>query len=155
MAESSSFTNSFIEWLPGAIAGLLPLSGFFLAHGDGSGLAPGVWERGLASHLLVVAIVASSVSVMTSFMRLAAGNHPNFMRDGRGPIFLLLILMCISFYSTVVYTLVEAHTARLPVQLCAWLAVVTALIASLAMEFAMTRLRLLSEHPDRQTAATV
>lgn len=139
------FIGAFFEWLPGVVVGMLPLFAFVLATGFGTG-ALGVehFQLGLTSHLMVMAIVTSSVSLVTSWVRVGAGHYPNFAEDGRGPTLLALSLVLVAAYSLVIYALAEAGVRDLPMRTCALLAVGAALLASISMEFAMARLRLLS-----------
>lgn len=151
---SPEFVDAFFAWLPGAVAGFLPFFTFLVVNDFGYDIESDShvlehYESGLTSHLLVMAMVASTVSVITSFSRVGSGTYPNFVKDGRGPVLILLLTIIIWALSWTLYTMQETGDPGLWMRLKAILAVITALLTSLVMEIAMSRLRLLEKQPQR------
>jgi len=101
------------------------------------------YNLAFTSHLFVMAIVTSAVSVITSFGRILTGRIPNFLRDGRAPLLLVMFLLVVLAYSVSLYALVEAHVAVQATPALSWLAysgLAASLSSSLYMEIAIARL---------------
>lgn len=137
------------EWAPGVVGGALPLMVFVLAgafrHLEGEATPH---QLAFLSHLCVMAIVTSSVSVITSFGRILTGKIPNFLRDGKGPLLLVMLLLITLAYSLVLYALVEAKVANQPTSGLYWLSwwgLSASLVSSLYMEVAIARLHELAK----------
>ena len=103
------------EWLPGLVAGLIPLAVFLLVSVEAivpTGVNPEQWWASFCSslvdHLLIVAIVTSAVSTFTAFPRLFAFNRDDFPL-GEGSLVLVMVITILLVFSVAMYVLRQSH----------------------------------------------
>lgn len=135
------------EWSPGVVAGLFPLLIFLLSAGmpghvsTHSNSGPYTdFTNELLAHMLVLGIVSCAVTVVTSFARLLTGRIPNFLRDGRGPVGLVMLLLFALMYMGALYTSHQNGHRGPPMWTLTLLGLGASLTISLYMEFAIARM---------------
>ena len=105
-----------LGWLPGVVAGLMPLAVFLLVkaqatpapNAKAADLSALFWD-GLVGHLVVFSIVASSVSTFTSFPRLFASSQEKDTPIGPASLILVMLITLILVFSVAMYVLEEAR----------------------------------------------
>lgn len=135
------------DWLPGVVAGFIPLFVFILVHVSvvlPTDAAQGESARilgGLTEHLLVFCIVSSCVSTFTSFPRLF------FYREsetplGLGALGLMMLTTLILVFSVAIYALHEALDTRSVALGGGIVLALVTLWSTLYMELAIANVRL-------------
>ncbi len=132
---------AFWEWLPGVVAGGLPMVVFLIGATFPSPAERATMDRQFIAHMLILAIANSSVSIMSSFARLLRGEVTNFLTGGRGPLGLMVLTIAILLYVTALYDRAEGGHDGLIMLLMAVGGLVTSLCVSLYLEVAIARLR--------------
>ena len=142
------------EWLPGMVAGIIPLL-IFLAVSMNGHLPVGGDElyeiyvadrfwNGLLGHLLVFSMVTSAVSTFTSFPRVFAKRREN-SPIGEASLGLVMCITLILVFSVVMYVMQEdrdlGNRSGWGALVIAVLLVVAAAIASFYMEMTIANLR--------------
>ena len=152
-----SIETALWDWSPGVVAGGLPFLIFLGATLGPSSTNPGVaeaahqhFQAGLVTHVLILGITTSCVSIVTAFSRMANGTITNFSREGRGPIFLTMITVIVLAMLVNLYSLHEAQAEHGPVMLLAVLYLVASLTTALYMEITIARLGKLESHRDTE-----
>jgi len=144
------------EWSSGPIAGLVPLGVFLLIHSVEKAEAlpkghPRVYgfERDLIGHLLVFAIVTSSVSTFTAFQRLFGKQASVQLGDASALLIVWNTLILV--FSTTLYSLVLSRSAGTGIGIWFYsgILVIFTIVVSIAIEFAIAneRLRETGESP--------
>lgn len=149
--------NVIWEWLPGVVAGIIPLL-IFLAVSANGHVPPGADETyrkfasdrfwdGLLGHLFVFSMVTSAVSTFTSFPRVFAKREEN-TPIGEASLGLVMCITLILIFSVVMYVMEEARelgetTGWWPFVI-AFLLMAAAATASFYMEVTIANLRLRS-----------
>lgn len=141
------------EWLPGVVAGLMPLLVFVLVKSQATSLptagnavvaaleATQRLHDGLAEHLIVFSIVTSTVSTFTSFPRLFANNQED-APIGQASLGLVMLMTLILVLSVAMYVLHEANFSDASTIWPSVLLVIVTLITSLYIEVAIANVRL-------------
>ena len=154
---SKAIWEAIWEWIPGVVAGGLPMMVFIvcdvLAVSNGSQHTDN--GNAFAAHMLILAIANSSVSAVTSFSRLVRGRVPNFLRDGRGPVLMIILILVILAYVTALYALLEGGTGGELMYRLALGGLVGSLLTSLYMEFTIARLHELAKARRRRRRSAV
>ncbi len=139
--------SAILDWLPGAVAGGLPMMVFLMANAlNGKPGTVGAehhhfhFYESLVAHMLILGIANSSVSVMTAFTQVFAGRLPSILRDGRGPSILVFISVVTLVYQTSLYAWLESGAMGLPLAIMAGLGLLGSLVVSLYLSFALGRL---------------
>lgn len=101
--------------------------------------------------MLILAIATASVTVVTAFSRLARGKVPNFLREGRGPVLLTILLLVVLVYVVGLYMMREVGEGGRLMNVMAFWGLMAALIISLYMEFAIARLHELASERRRRS----
>ena len=141
------FRHAFWEWLPGFAGGVLPLLCFALSYMQSR--EPAEHEEhlhrihlfeGFVEHLLVLVIVMASVSIVGFTARSKIGPlGGKVLREGRGPMGILTLLVFNLVYAVNLYNGFELNGADNKLLAMALCGVVTALVASYSMEVAIVR----------------
>jgi hypothetical protein len=165
---TKDFKRVVWEWLPGVVAGFMPLFVFILvkahvippvppeatkspeAMAHFAKVTAGHFWYGLTEHLIVFSIVASSVSTFTSFPRLFSESLED-APIGRASLGLVMAITLILVFSVAMYALHEARVTGNGVTWTAGIVVLVTLGVSLYMEFAIANLRL-ARHAARRAA---
>jgi len=135
------------EWLPGVVAGFMPLFVFLLARSQTSAVVgnpahPAMpFADGFLEHLVVFSIVTSCVSTFTSFPRLFAYNRED-APIGQASLGLVMLITLILVISVAMYALKEAHVLNTDNVVPGVLLVLATLITSIYMEIAIANVRL-------------
>jgi hypothetical protein len=136
------------EWLPGVVAGLIPLVVFLLVASQTGGMShddPAAAARhfhdGLVGHLLVFGIVTSSVSTFTAFPRLFSHSREG-EPIGQQSLGLVMVITLILVFSVALYVLQEARVASGERIIASLVIVGSAIVTSLYIEFSIANLRL-------------
>lgn len=137
-----------LEWLPGVVAGLMPLAVFLLVKSQlilpedkAVAVADHAFRDGLNEHLVVFSIVTSAVSTFTAFPRLFVASQEDESPIGPASLSYVMMITLILVFSVAVYVLQEAavtDNSYLP----GGLLLGATLLISLLMEFAIANLRL-------------
>ena len=142
------------EWLPGVVAGLIPLVVFLLVASQTGGTpqadpaaAALHYHDGMVGHLLVFAIVTSSVSTFTAFPRLFSYSREG-EPIGQQSLGLVMVITLILVFSVALYVLQEARVASGQTIVASLVIVGSAILTSLYIEFSIANLRL-GGPPDR------
>jgi FtsH-binding integral membrane protein len=135
------------EWLPGVVAGLIPLVVFLLVanqvpppHGDPAAAAQH-YREGMVGHLLVFGIVTSSVSTFTAFPRLFSYRSDGEPM-GQQSLGLVMMITLILVFSVALYVLQEARVTNGQTVFAGLVIVGSAILTSLYIEFSIANLRL-------------
>lgn len=143
------------EWLPGVVAGLMPLLVFMLVKSQVLPIAAGKtadaallaaaaehrFYQGLGEHLIVFSIVTSTVSTFTSFPRLFANSQVD-APIGQASLGLVMLITLILAFSVAMYVLHEAGVTNTNTLWPSATLVLATLVTSLYMEFAIANIRL-------------
>lgn len=117
---TQNFKHVIWEWLPGVVAGLIPLLVFLFvsvqADGPTNPTELGLWWKsfydGLLEHLIVLGIVTSAVSTFTSFPRLFSLNREDNPL-GQGSLVLVMLITIVLIFSVAMYVMSEARATEM------------------------------------------
>lgn len=137
-----------LDWLPGVVAGLMPMGVFFLVKsqmvlpaGTKPEQADQAFRAGLTEHLVVFSIVASAVSTFTAFPRLFSTSHEDDSPIGPASLGYVILITLILVFSVAMYVLQEAGVTEHSYAPGLLLLIAT-VVTSFLMEVAIANLRL-------------
>jgi len=150
----------FWNWLPGLVAGLMPMLAFLLVNLEVK--APELPPRhppiypfyiGLVGHLFILSIVTAAVSIYSSLPRLFSEPH-RATRSREASLYFAILLTLILVTSVTLYALFEARVAR--AHMLAWSGTIAAFAAcvSFLIELAIVNIRLSTNGQDHGDQGT-